>query len=90
MGKNGGSTGKSGVNWVPKRGCIKEQKEEKGTAFPSLSDSRTERRNALCIEYRPENGDREVGKLCGTFVKLQPTDDAVVGQILGDPLLGNA
>ena len=37
-----------------------------------------------------ENGDQEVGEMSGAVVHLEPTNDAMVGEILGNAGFGNA
>ena len=44
----------------------------------------------LLVEDGAENGDSEVGELRSAFIELQPADYAMLGEIPGNPRLGNA
>jgi len=44
----------------------------------------------LLVENRTQDGDGEVVKICGAFVELQPTHDAVVAEVFGGASFGDA
>ena len=47
-------------------------------------------KSGLRVQNRPEDGDDEVGEVFGTFVQLEPADDAMVAEIFGNARFWNA